>query len=119
MTIRLTLPYPPSVNAMYRNTRVRWGNGRGRVLSDEGHAFKSAVATIAMIERAGYTLEPVKLTIRLFRPRKSGDLDNFIKSVQDSLTGVCWRDDSQVVEIHAYRFEDKKNPRVEIEIAEL
>ena len=37
-----------------------------------------------------------------------------MKVLLDSLTGVIWEDDSQIVEIHAYRYEDKNNPRVEI-----
>ena len=33
--------------------------------------------------------------------RQIGDLDKLIRSVCDSLTGICWWDDSQVVDISA------------------
>jgi Holliday junction resolvase RusA-like endonuclease len=61
-------------------------------------------------------LGPVVLTIRVFRPRRLGDLDNTTKVLQDAFTGFAWRDDSQVVEIHAYRFDCPENPRAEVEI---
>ena len=32
-----------------------------------------------------------------------GDLDNIVKAIQDGCNGVVWIDDTQVVEIHAYR----------------
>jgi Holliday junction resolvase RusA-like endonuclease len=52
----------------------------------------------------------------VFRPARRGDLDNTLKSILDSLTGIAWDDDSQVRCIYAERREDKVNPRVEVEI---
>lgn len=34
-------------------------------------------------------------------PTVQPDLDKLIRAVSDALTGVCYRDDSQIVEIHA------------------
>ena len=56
------------------------------------------------------------MDLRGLRPQRSGDLDNRLKCLLDSLNGIAWSDDGQIVEIHAYRHDDKKNPRVEIEI---
>lgn len=50
---------------------------------------------------------------------KSGDLDNRLKISQDALKGICFEDDRQIVELHAFRFDDKANPRIEIEIKEI
>ncbi len=61
-------------------------------------------------------LSEVAVTLRVFRPQRSGDLDNRLKCLFDALQGVVYANDSQVVEIHAYRFEDKKRPRVEAEV---
>lgn len=109
--VNLTLPYPPSVNNMYGNRR----NG-GRILTQAGYRFKSDVAAIATISRSGYFEGEVRVSANVYRARKSGDLDNRLKAVLDALTGVCWKDDDQVVEIHAYRYDDKSNPRVEVQI---
>ncbi len=42
----------------------------------------------------------LELVVR--RARRSGDIDNFCKSVMDGLTGVAWADDSQVTDLAAW-----------------
>ncbi len=37
----------------------------------------------------------------------------------DALNGLVWLDDMQVVEIHSFRADDKKNPRVEFLVYEV
>jgi crossover junction endodeoxyribonuclease RusA len=104
----LVLPYPPSANRFYRNVRGRM------VMSAEGRAYKKRVAEMG----GGVELEEgdVCLWLDFYRPRKSGDLDNRLKVVLDALQGIAYANDRQVVEIHARRYEDKDNPRVEITI---
>lgn len=58
----------------------------------------------------------VAVTLKIYRPLAAGDLDNRIKCVLDALNGTAYQDDRQVAEIHAYRFDDKERPRVEITI---
>jgi Holliday junction resolvase RusA-like endonuclease len=48
-------------------------------------------------------------------PVTKPDLDNVVKTLKDSLSRLIWRDDSQVVSLHATKFYSD-NPRVEIEI---
>lgn len=108
----LTLPYPPSVNAMYATV------GRRRVLSREGRTFKETAAALAYRAGVRKLAGDVKVTINLFRPRRAGDCDNFSKAVLDSLKGVAWIDDAQVKRITAERFEDPSNPRAEVTIEE-
>lgn len=109
----LTLPMPPSANDYWR-----FVNGRVLVSSD-ARQYKETAGWLA--KSAGLH-EPmtgeVSVTLHVYRRQRSGDLDNRIKVLLDSLRGVVYRDDSQVVEIHAYRHEDKLNPRVEIAIEE-
>lgn len=76
---------------------------------------------------------PIKLQLRFFRPvqksvskveharRLSGvhrpivkpDLDNYIKSTLDALTGVLWADDNAIIKLEAEKFYSDQ-PRVEI-----
>ena len=37
---------------------------------------------------------------------------NSLKAIQDAWKGILWVDDSQVVELHAYRGDDKERPGV-------
>jgi Holliday junction resolvase RusA-like endonuclease len=104
----LTLPYPPSTNNLYATVRGR------RVLTREGRQYKERAAALAVAHGMKPVDGEVSVTLRLYRPRRAGDIDNSLKSVFDSLKGVAWRDDSQVKRIEAERFEDKANPRVEI-----
>jgi Holliday junction resolvase RusA-like endonuclease len=61
----------------------------------------------------------IAVTMHVYRPRKSGDLDNRTKAVLDCLQGVVYLDDAQIVELHTYRHDDKLNPRVEVTISEV
>lgn len=108
--MKLSLPYPPSVNTMYATVRGR------RVLSREGREFKEKVGILARIARVQAIEGDITLSVALYRPRRSGDLDNRLKAIMDSLTGIAYADDGQVRKIIAERFEDPKFPRVEIEV---
>lgn len=108
--MRLTLPWPPSVNAYWRVFRNRI------LLSREARDFKEKAANVAKRAALSPHAGPVVVTVWAFRPRRVGDLDNTLKATLDSLRGVAFGDDSQVVELHAYRADDKENPRVEIQV---
>jgi Holliday junction resolvase RusA-like endonuclease len=116
-SISLVLPYPPSANRYWRFVVVR---ERALVLlSGEARAYKKAIATIAKAKVPHPMTGPLSVYLRIFRPRKAGDLSNRIKVVEDALNKVCYADDNQIERIVAERFEDKNNPRVEILIEPL
>lgn len=90
---------------------------RARVVRSNGpmgpktHSFtpaKSASyeAHVGMIALAARTKAPkwpgldrsvrLGLSVRVFRSREQGDLDNFIKSALDACNGILWADDWQV-----------------------
>ena len=93
---------------------------RGRkILTKRGRDYKAIAAALALSHGLRPVSEDVAVTVAVYRPRRCGDLDNALKVVLDSLTGVAWDDDKQVTEIHARRFDDKANPRVEIRIEPL
>jgi crossover junction endodeoxyribonuclease RusA len=108
--VTVTLPYPPTVNTYWRH----W---RGRVLiSAKGRAYKRTAALAAMAGGMKRHEGPVAVTMSLYRPKRVGDLDNCMKALLDSLAGVAWDDDSQIVRIVAERFDDKHNPRAEVTV---
>lgn len=52
------------------------------------------------------------------RPTKKPDVDNVVKLVLDSLNGILWRDDSQVVNLTVSKFYSL-NPEITLGIREL
>lgn len=52
------------------------------------------------------------------RPTKKPDCDNIAKTVLDSLNGIAYRDDSQIVSLFVYKYYSDE-PRVEVEILEI
>lgn len=118
--IRLVLPSPVSANSYWRSRVV---NAPGReamaitYLSAQAKAYKAVVKKIGELCRP--FRGPVRLTARVFRARRAGDLSNAIKVTEDSLIGIAIEDDAQVVEHHWHLDLDRSNPRIEIEIASL
>lgn len=106
--INLTLPVPPSVNRYWRSAVV---GGHAQVfLSDEARAYKQEVKLRTRL--IDPFTGPVAINFTVFRPRKAGDLDNYQKALFDALKGRLYLDDDQIVEIHGFREDDKKDPRV-------
>ena len=111
--MKITLPYPPSVNTLYATVRGR------RVLSKEGRKFKAKCGLLLRAQRVKMLTGEVSLWVKIYRPQKRGDLSNRIKSLEDAMTGIVYADDSQVVFINAQRFDDAANPRAEVEVLEI
>jgi crossover junction endodeoxyribonuclease RusA len=111
MSATLVLPYPPSANRYWRAVP-----DRGVLLSAEARRYKEDAGKQALAAGVHPVDGPVALTVTLYRPAKRGDLDNRIKVLLDALNGIAYRDDSQVVELHAYRLDDKDHPRVEVQV---
>lgn len=51
--------------------------------------------------------------------RQRRDIDNLLKLIMDSATGLVWKDDSQVMELAARRFMGDPNPRTDFVIYRL
>ena len=96
--MNLTLPYPPSVNRLYRVFRNRI------LLSRDGRASYKAVAEClgSMPVMRG----PLAVTVVATPPdRRRRDLSNLLKALEDSLTKCgAWEDDSQIVRYDGLRW---------------
>jgi len=108
----ITLPYPPSVNRYWRTV-----NGR-MLVSAEARAYKKDAGWLAKASGMQPIDGDVAITIAAYRPQRRGDLDNVLKVLLDALISIAYEDDSQITEINAKRFDDKDNPRVEIDVVE-
>lgn len=109
--ITVTLPWPPSLNKMYKHSRF------GVRLSAAATSYKAEVHSI--LRSKGHTqptAEPCTLTIHQYRPRNAGDVDNYTKVLADALQGHLYENDKQIAELHIYQHTDKQNPRIEITV---
>jgi crossover junction endodeoxyribonuclease RusA len=111
--MKIVLPYPPSANRYWRSYRDKV------VRSDEAIAYWKEVDYLCREADLTPCDGELVINLDLYRPRKRGDLDNHIKVVLDALQSWAYTNDDQVVEIHAYRHDDKDNPRVEVEVLEI
>lgn len=117
--MKLSLPYPPSVNHYWRHYRGRV------VISQKGRAYRERV--LALLAR-GYGNGPRKppsggriaLEMNAFPPdRRRRDLDNIQKAILDSLEhGGVYEDDSQIDLLITRRCEVNKPGRIDIQMDE-
>ena len=99
--------------------RIRFGGGRCYEPS-RLREYKNKIAKLAKECGAEKLQGAVKMTIRLYRKfkatsRRFGDFDNLAKAICDSLNGVCYVDDSQVVSCKVEKIQSA-TPKIEIEI---
>lgn len=109
--VSITLPYPPSANRYWRNYRGM------TVKSDQARQYQEQAGWIAKSQGVQPLTGDIAVRIDVYRPAQRGDLDNSIKVLLDSLNGIAYQDDNQIVKIIAQRFNDKRNPRAEITIS--
>ena len=73
-----------------------------------------------LVEARFYMRRPPSLPKRIEYHVKKPDLDKLMRALKDSLTGVVWTDDSQVVMLHASKeyAQNGELPRVEVWVQE-
>lgn len=94
------LGHPVSMNSAYPTGH--YGSKR-RFLSREAQDWKTAVATGAMLARGQVTQSDNDFTARIdckmkfyFSDHRIRDPHNYIKLILDAMTGIFYKDDSQV-----------------------
>lgn len=102
---------PVSVNALY--------SGR-RFLTKIGKETKESMAWEIKSQIKGEKLFTGKVAVYLdfFFSSDRSDVDGCVKATLDTLSGLVYKDDRQVVELHVFKYIDKNNPRTEIEVRE-
>ncbi len=111
---------PPSANVYWRTwawiDRVTGIAKFATYVSTEAKEYKNTVRTICIKNRVKKQAGEIALYLKVYRPRRVGDLSNRIKCLEDALQGFAYENDSQIVKIVAERHDDKTNPRVEVAI---
>jgi crossover junction endodeoxyribonuclease RusA len=119
--IEADLPYPVSVNRMYRAYK-------GRVIKSSTYrAWENSVKSVAIAALAsdfdgvysGLGSSRVRLSIWVYPPdRRKRDIGNLLKGIEDALEAAGWiKNDEQEDEIHIYRCErSKHDPRVSVKM---
>ena len=112
--MKLTLPYPPSINRYYRHVGYR------TLISREGRTFRKNVC--ALLGGGGPRKPPsggrIALCMDAFPPdRRIRDLDNLQKSVCDSLQHAgIYEDDSQIDLLLTQRRDVVPRGRLEVQV---
>lgn len=118
-TIKLTLPYPPTINHYYGNRK-----GGGKYIKPKGRAFREKVRYAVLMNRMGMVLlpleMPISMSVGVYPPdNRKRDLDNVIKALQDSLQlADVYKDDCQISYLQVKRQEVLRGGRVEVKIWE-
>ena len=100
---------PISLNLMYRGRRF---------LTQRAKDTKRFMSLEFQTQYKGDIMEgDVCLNVLFyFKDKRKRDIDSHLKALLDSMSGIVYKDDSQVNELHVYKQVDKENPRVEISI---
>lgn len=111
--IVMQLPWPPSVNKMWRNVKGR------AILSRAGREYRQFVESQAWEQdRRAWPLKGrLRVSVTAFPPdRRKRDLDNILKSLLDALGHIgAYGDDSQIDRLLVQRAELGGFVQVEIE----
>lgn len=110
---------PTSTGNIYK-TMCR-GNFPRTYMTHKGRQLKEDYKKQAEKQwKDGMWLCPIKMIIDIyFSQNRKYDWDNFHKLSMDSLTGICYEDDSQIQEALVRKHYDKENPRIEIDIIQM
>ena len=111
-SVTVTLPVPGSAN-------TNWRMGNGRMYKSAGsRSYRALIEPICRKALRKPFARPVSVQVIWYRARKSGDLDNRLKVLLDSINGMLYEDDSQIYYIEAERRDDPENPRMVLIVEE-
>lgn len=94
---------PPSINTFYAHT------GKRRFITKKGREFKEYVEwQLKSLRIPPFGSARLKMTYEFnFKGKRKRDTSNYIKVMEDCLSGILFDDDEQVDEVIARRHYDK------------
>lgn len=113
--IKNGITYTPKETVEYENWVKMCFVGTGNKAIPEGTQIKTKIICYFGIPKS-YSVKKQKACMSgELRPTKKPDMDNIAKAILDSLNGIAYKDDSQIVELAVEKYFDEV-PRVEVEI---
>lgn len=129
--MRFTIPGEPTGKARPRVTK--WGTHN----TEKTILYENLVKMCYQEQCGEYTEKPLRADIAVFysipkstpkkhietmlngylRPCKKPDIDNICKIIFDALNGIAYKDDTQIIELHMWKWYSE-TPRVEVELSE-
>ncbi|HWV23571.1 MAG TPA: RusA family crossover junction endodeoxyribonuclease [Thermomicrobiales bacterium] len=123
VTLSLTLPMPPSINAQYTLAK----GTKKRVLTKTARDFKKRAGNVILLMQQQSKITPVEerafansllgvyMTFYFETPMRR-DLDGGLKIALDTIATSLGFDDRNVVDLHLTKQIDPLDPRLEVEI---
>lgn len=107
----ILLGKPQSTNNLYRR------HGHVMYMTNEGKSIKQSYIYQAKQQYKGEILTgDIEVSIKLvFTDKRRRDIDNWNKILFDSLTGVIWKDDSQIIKMTIEKVIETV-PKIEIDV---
>ena len=109
---KLSFELPVSVNKMYTRSH------NGIILTEEARVWKRYASILATNQWGYAPMLKGELVVFYHFYGSKLDIDNGLKLLNDSLNGIVWEDDNQIVEIHVYMYRKNSDRRVELEICQ-
>lgn len=85
----------------------------------KSRAYKQYVSLEASKQYQGDLIgkKPLSVHIAIYRPIVKPDTSNYVKLIEDALTGVIWKDDNCIVDLTASKYYSD-DPRIEVTVTE-
>ena len=118
--MKFTAPGAPVPKERPRTFTTRSGKVR-TITPTRTQAYEDMVAWFARAEGIDDSLWDSDVSVRMwfYMPdNRRRDVDNLAKSVLDSVSGLIFKDDTQVRHVEAWKLLDRQNPRTEVEVME-
>lgn len=116
MSTKAGRAYTPKDTIEYENwVKMCYINGsNGKMFTGQ---VKAKVDAYYSIPKSTSKKKRDEMSLQIIQPTKKPDLDNVAKSILDSINGVAYKDDSQVVSLTINKYYSDI-PRVELELWE-
>jgi len=120
--ITIVLPYPPSVNSLWRIFKPPKGGPARIIISKKGREYRKRVAECVLLAGSP-TIGDARLhvDIQLYPPdKRKRDLDNVRKAVNDSLEAAgVFNNDEQIDSDSGKKHPKDKDPRLVVTVTPL